>query len=370
MSLLSLPYLFLSCLSNIFFFFLLLLASIPVNLIQLCVSFTFPFFSLRTRLSVSQWLANCFWDLFVVWLQLVNGASVVYTGDILPKRENAVIIGNHGAGLDFVPAIVVATQCEVGCGHTMAMIKESLRYVPAIGTTNYFQGSLFMGRTWEKDEKALAAKLKAIVQSDYPSPTWVALYPEGTRITEKKRQESWDFAKKHSLPILQNVLIPRSKGFLFIFKALGDHFDALYDVTIGYEGAAMFIFDACFRGGFRTKAIHMHIRRIKRTDLPYEEEELKKWLLNDFIEKDKLMQTFHETKSFPGNRVYAPPNFARFIILLVFWTLAFLIFSSFFVPLEGTLFFAFLTIFIFIRSFQNVRKLSAEIKQEIGNKID
>jgi hypothetical protein len=52
----------------------------------------------------------------------------------------------------------------------------------------------------------------------FPRPFWVGIYPEGTRITPKKWKESITFAAEKGLPQLNNVLLPRTKGFVFVAK--------------------------------------------------------------------------------------------------------------------------------------------------------
>jgi 1-acyl-sn-glycerol-3-phosphate acyltransferase len=74
------------------------------------------------------------WDLWVFILEVWSGCDFVWTGDEFVKRENAILIGNHSGGLDFVPGIVVTSRAGVGCGHMMTLMKKSLQYMPTIGT--------------------------------------------------------------------------------------------------------------------------------------------------------------------------------------------------------------------------------------------
>ena len=67
-----------------------------------------------------------------------------------------------------------------------------------------------------QDKDNLAVKLNELL--DYPSPVWVLLYPEGTRLSPEKLAASQEFAASRNLPILNHHLVPRTKGFSFTGK--------------------------------------------------------------------------------------------------------------------------------------------------------
>ena len=92
------------------------------------------------------YLLGCRWDLWVFILEVWSGCDFVWTGDEFVKRENAILIGNHSGGLDFVPGIVVTSRTGVGCGHMMTLMKKSLQYMPTIGMITL---SLSLLHFWE-----------------------------------------------------------------------------------------------------------------------------------------------------------------------------------------------------------------------------
>lgn len=51
-------------------------------------------------------------------------------------------------------------------------------------------------------------------------PFWMISHPEGTRWSKAKLKKSHEWAKKQGLPILNNVLLPRSKGFIATVRGL------------------------------------------------------------------------------------------------------------------------------------------------------
>merc|ERR1719282_1106820 len=59
-------------------------------------------------------------------------------------------------------------------------------------------------------------------------------FPESTRITPEKRALSHDYARENGLPLYDNLLVPRTKGFVAQVKGLRNAVPALYDLTICY----------------------------------------------------------------------------------------------------------------------------------------
>jgi hypothetical protein len=96
------------------------------------------------------------------------------------------------------------------------------------------------------------------------------------------------------------VLTPKTTGFE-LSLIIRDHFAAVYDVTVYYEGNRrgrspspdMFRF---FSGDCRR--VHVHIRRTPVADLPVEAEERKMWVYDTFCRKDRLLEEAITTGSY------------------------------------------------------------------------
>ena len=153
----------------------------------------------------------------------------------------------------------------------------------------------------------LKHKLHAMLAPEYPKPFFFGLFPEGTRITDEKREASWAFSREKNLPLLQHVLLPRTKGFACIADTLRAQIDCVYDMTSAYEGGPAFVQHALLEGAFRTRAVHVHVHRVPVEALPRGEEALKVWLLEQFVMKDRLLQHFKLHNCFPGGRTCRPP---------------------------------------------------------------
>ncbi|CAG8823220.1 20753_t:CDS:2, partial [Dentiscutata erythropus] len=70
----------------------------------------------------------------------------------------------------------------------------------------------------------------------YAAPIWIVNFVEGTRLTSRKLLESQKFARERGLPILRNLLLPRTKGFVACVRQLRNaHVQYVYDFTIAYR---------------------------------------------------------------------------------------------------------------------------------------
>ena len=105
------------------------------------------------------------------------------------------------------------------------------------------------------------------------------------------------YARQKGLPILHNVLLPRTKGVEATVMEISDLLDAVYDVTIGYEKPFSAL-DLC-RGSVNTR-VHLHVRRHPIASLPKTGRAITQWLIEQWSEKDALLEEFHASKSFPA----------------------------------------------------------------------
>jgi lysophosphatidic acid acyltransferase / lysophosphatidylinositol acyltransferase len=318
--------------SAIFLLLIMALASVMINLCQIIV-WSMIFLSYKARMSLARRLSNMFWDLFPFAIELWSGVPMVLTGDHLDSGANAILIGNHSATpMDFAIGVAVASRDPLlGCGGLLALMKEVLKYVPIVGWTCYLQGNLFLKRKWEVDHKLLSKNFSDMENNRVPSPFWIGVYPEGTRVTPKKLKQSQEFARKRGYPVFNHCMIPRTKGFIFVKQSLPTSLKYVYDCTVFYEGGAIFLGDAITKGEFRTKAVHVHTRRIPFEDLPSDEKELNNWLVHLFHEKDELMEFAHKNLHFPGSRVenYKDHSWDWILFFLV-WCLVAIVGSLYF----------------------------------------
>ncbi|GLU09002.1 hypothetical protein SLE2022_258820 [Rubroshorea leprosula] len=238
---------------------------------------------------------------FGAWLSLwpflfekINKTEVIFSGDTVPERERVLLISNHRTEVDWMYLWDLALR--KGClGYIKYILKSSLMKLPVFGWGFYILEFIPVERRWEVDEQNMRRVLSTF--KDPLDPLWLVLFPEGTDFTEQKCIRSQKYAAENGLPILKNVLLPKSKGFCACIEELRGSLDAVYDVTIGYKHRCPSFLDNVF--GVDPSEVHIHIRRVTLDDIPTPEKEVTTWLMDTFRLKDELLSKFYSEGNFP-----------------------------------------------------------------------
>lgn len=269
----------------------------PISLISAFVPLLFlnfmQFFSLlilpfsnRLYMTYNQTMAFGVWGWWAWSIQRLIGVKVEITGDKLPKGENAIVIANHQSMAD-IPVIMCLCMAEGRIPDTKWMVKDVVKYVPGVGWGLIFLDCLFLKRRWADDEAAIHRTFKKYV--DRSAPLWLAIFPEGTRLTPSKLKASQEYAAKVGVKPTSHVLLPRTKGFAASVFGLKTHVQAVYDVTIKYQGGQSPSLVQFVRGDI--DLVQIHVRRHALSTLPEGEQKLGAWLTERLYEKDQLMAT-------------------------------------------------------------------------------
>ena len=157
--------------------------------------------------------------------------------------DRMVLISNHQIYTDWLYLWWVGYTSRMH-GHIFIVLKESIKYVPIIGSGMMFFGFIFMARKWASDKLRLQHRLVKLKSQHYGpmsgsaglDPMWLMLFPEGTNLSANTRKGSKAWAEKQNIPDLQHLLLPRSTGLLFCLQQLQGTIDWVYDCTIAYEG--------------------------------------------------------------------------------------------------------------------------------------
>ena len=107
-------------------------------------------------------------------------------------------------------------------------------------------------------------------------PVAIANFVEGTRFTLRKRDQQQS--------PYRHLLRPRVGGISFVFASLGEHLDAVYDVTIAYPRPEATVWEFV-SGKIDTIAV-----RARRVEMP-SSEETKTWVETLWREKDELLDS-------------------------------------------------------------------------------
>ncbi|CAL4096792.1 unnamed protein product [Meganyctiphanes norvegica] len=224
-------------------------------------------------------------------------------------RKHALITLNHTYEVDMFTGWLVAERTGI-LGATKGVTKKSLAYLPTIGWTWRCSDYIVVNRNFDKDKEVIQKTCNIL--GDYPFPTWMAVFPEGTRFTATKHAASMEFAQKSGIPTLKRHLIPRTRGFVQLVQSLKGKYPVLYDYTISYnkkEGAEPRFYDILCG---KPMICEIYIRQFNFEDLPDDDEGISEWLQQLFREKDELLDSYINTGSFtaenthPAHPVFVP----------------------------------------------------------------
>jgi len=280
--------------------FFLFTTLIVFNLTQVA-SLVVAVFSSKAFRAYNRWAADFWWGLCVSCSRSVNGAKLILSGNPVPVEENAIVLCNHQQMPDITFLFLLA-KTKHRLGDLKWIVKDIIKWVPGVGWGLAFVGSIFVSRNWTNDRASIERTFSSLIRNRVPF--WVMMFVEGTRVTSEKIKGSREYALKKNMQPLDHLLFPRTKGFVASVQGLRNgHLDAVYDITIGYEKGVPTLWQY-IKGAVRVA--HFHVRRYPVKDLPGSQEELSKWLIERFTEKDRLLDHFYHTGSFAGSTPTAP----------------------------------------------------------------
>jgi 1-acyl-sn-glycerol-3-phosphate acyltransferase len=269
---------------------------IGVNVAQTFSLVVMPF-SRQAFRRFNRWCANTWWGGCVLMAERVNGTRLVLTGEDLPIDENAIVISNHQQMPDITSLMALARR-KGRLGDLKFFVKQAIKWVPGIGWGMQFLNCPFLRRDWMRDRQTIDRTFATLVQEQIPM--WLVSFAEGTRVTPDKIRQTAEWAAERGITATRHVLIPRTKGFVATVEGLSEHLNAVYDVTIGYVGGVPTLWQHITG---QVRRVHLHVRRFPVAELPRAPEELGRWLVDRFIEKDELLEHFYAEGGFPQEEV-------------------------------------------------------------------
>jgi len=262
-----------------------------VNVLQMLSLIVYPVSSKLFRW-LNRTFADQFWGLCVNSYEFLYGVEVEIWGDDVPNEENVILVLNHQQMAD-IPVLFKLGKLKGRLGDMKWFVKDSLKYIPGVGWGMQFLNCLFISRNWTDDESKIRKVFSGIVDNNVTA--WIICFVEGTRIKPFKVESAQKFARERNLPVLNHVLLPRTKGFVASAKGLREHVDAVYDVTIGYVDGVPTLWQL-LKGC--TQKANIHVRRFPIQDLPVQDDELSDWLIERFRIKDDLLNRYYESGKF------------------------------------------------------------------------
>lgn len=245
-------------------------------------------------------------SVFMGHLEHFGGLNLVITGDSFYPAEAALVVCNHRSWADTIVLYSLARQVRMH-GDVKFLAKRSLLVFPVYGFAGWILDVvIFIKRQSDSAGRQMTKVFSSLTDPRRKqAPYWLINYLEGTRFTLQKLKAAHDFAKKRDLKVLDQVLQPRTKGFISTVHALRGSAKAVYDVTIGYQESEKREIRPSFQQMYFTppiteRIIHVHQRRIPLDQVPQDDEELKKWIYTLYEQKDELLRGFRERGKFEG----------------------------------------------------------------------
>uniref|UniRef100_A0ACD5ZUT9 Uncharacterized protein n=1 Tax=Avena sativa TaxID=4498 RepID=A0ACD5ZUT9_AVESA len=239
--------------------------------------------------------------LFAMWLSLwpflfekINRTKVVFSGENVPPAKRVLLFANHRTEVDWMYLWNLAFR-KGQLGYIKYILKSSLMKIPVLSWAFHLFEFIPVERKWEIDERIIQNRLSKF--KNPRDPLWLAVFPEGTDYTEEKCIKSQEYAAEHGLPVLENVLLPKTKGFITCLQELRSSLDAVYDVTMAYKHGQPDFLDNVY--GIDPSEVHIHIRTVELKNIPTSEDEVADWMIERFRQKDQLLSDFTIQGHFP-----------------------------------------------------------------------
>uniref|UniRef100_UPI00398F5936 1-acyl-sn-glycerol-3-phosphate acyltransferase epsilon isoform X2 n=1 Tax=Pristiophorus japonicus TaxID=55135 RepID=UPI00398F5936 len=200
-------------------------------------------------------LYTIYQSVVLFFFESYTGVEIVIYGDLPDKKENMIYLSNHQCTVDWIIADMLAIR-QNALGHVRYVLKDGLKWLPLYGWYFSQHGGIYVKRSAKFNEEAMANKLQRQIKMG--TPAYLVIFPEGTRYNPDYPQviaASQAFARKEGLPELRHTMSPRVKATRVAINTMRGHLDAVYDITVAYEGTVK-------NGGHRATAPSMPAREL------------------------------------------------------------------------------------------------------------
>uniref|UniRef100_A0A8C3CYH3 1-acylglycerol-3-phosphate O-acyltransferase 5 n=1 Tax=Cairina moschata TaxID=8855 RepID=A0A8C3CYH3_CAIMO len=181
-------------------------------------------------------LYTIYQSMVLFFFENYTGVQVIIYGDLPKNKENVIYLSNHQCTVDWIIADMLAIR-QNALGHVRYVLKDGLKWLPLYGWYFSQHGGVYVKRSAKFNEKEMREKLRTQMKAE--TSMYLVIFPEGTRYNPeipKVIADSQLFAEKEGLAILKHVLTPRVKATHVAIDTMKDYLDAVYDVTVAYEG--------------------------------------------------------------------------------------------------------------------------------------
>lgn len=159
---------------------------------------------------------------------------------------------------------------------------------------------VFLAQNWSVDKERFRANLKSLslYEEQTGSPLCIVLFPEGTLNEPHHILKSKQYAGDNGLPVFDNVLLPRFRGFREMLPILRTKIDYVVDSTCVFSADKPDIFKVLAGEATETALFKTKVYDIKnKNDIPEEDHEVDEWLLDRWREKEEIFEKHYKYKN-------------------------------------------------------------------------
>jgi len=295
---------------------------IPTHCLWILLLWPLQWFSPKMFLTIEgygfQWLLS----MVSTWCWSA-GYDVVEMGDEIESliSEKTLLLINHQSTSD-VPLIMSALDGHEGACRNIMWIMDRMFLRTNFGIVSWFHKDFFISSGKEYRDKSLIELTNHLAHVYVPcNRTWILLFPEGGFL-HKRREISRKFALKNDLPSMNYVTIPRVGAVQNIVASLGpvkkmtngnvnngtagaasvSQLKWVIDLTIAYPNGKPLDILTIFCGSVPPCNTVFHYRCYPILEVPSDNESLKQWVYDRYIEKESMLETYYRTGKFPDHR--------------------------------------------------------------------
>lgn len=269
-----------------------------------------------------------------------TGLNIVEYGDDISKiaDKRVLLLSNHLGLMDHFVLMTAAYNRGTIAEKYLWVIFNIWKWTP-LGLMWLSHGNYFINGGASKRERILK-EFKVHLKNNYwkYEHGWIVMYPEGSRLFLIK-ESSARFATRLGLKPLQHCALPRTGAAHAILDLAGKASDDDKMARCGLGGPIDYVVDCTigYRKGEVPNLVNYMTGEIPQDDFFIgahykiypaqaewsDEEKLKEWLYERYQEKDKLLDNFYKTDTFPTRPRPIRFPLSRCVVVETFWTLLF-----------------------------------------------
>jgi len=203
---------------------------------------------------------------------------------------------NHSSRTDWLITLAWLTLGFPYPGNVKFVAMESISRIPIFGWILRMSEFVFLAQKWDVDKERFITNLTSLslYEDQTGSPLCIVLFPEGTLHEPHHVIKSKQYAEKTNLPIFENVLLPRFRGFREMLPILRSKVDYVVDTTCIFSKDKPDIFQVL--AGQATETALFVTKTYRIEEIPTEDNLVDEWLLDRWREKEELLEQHWKNK--------------------------------------------------------------------------